>query len=187
MSLSQAIKRYGSVAARLVRRGENGAAGTEHVLVLEQAAGNTWKVVEAKLDAEGITVLRAQSFDEGLAGDASNMLGNLNSSTVTLVPNARKSVCRLLDIADVPPAQVEQMVALRLEVELPYPIADSVWVYEPRTNGEGAISNVLLMATPSNEIDLAEAELRKALEIEPEHASARFHLALSLKRAGRMH
>ena len=53
------------------------------------------------------------------------------------------------------------MVALRLEVELPYPVADSVWMYEPRTNSEGTISNVLVIATASSEIASAESELRK--------------------------
>ena len=161
MSLSQKIKSYGNFAMRLVRRGESGAAGTEHVLVLEQAGRNAWKVIEAKLEATGITVLSARSFEEGLAGSASEMLGNLNNSTVTLVPDSGKSVCRLLEIPDASPDELKRMVALRLEVELPYPVADSVWMYEPRTNSEGTISNVLVIATASSEIASAESELRK--------------------------
>ena len=162
MPLSQRIEGYRKSAARLLRRGGNGAQGTEDVVVLEQSAGGTWKVVEAKLDAEGITVHRARCFEGGLSDSAPAIFGSLNGCTVTLVPDSAKSLCRLLEIADASPDQLERMVALRLEVELPYPVADTTWVYEPRTNGDGSISKVLVLATASSEIASIEAVLRKS-------------------------
>ncbi len=153
-------------------------------MVLQQpsAALNTWKVVEAELNATGITVLRArlslrdslakrssaQSREEGSSeGSVSEMLGNLNGTTVTLVPDSARSVCRLLDIAAAAPEQLKHMVALRLELELPYPVADSVWVCEepqqwrePGTNGDGTIPKVLVIAAAAEDIALAESELR---------------------------
>ncbi len=167
MSLQEKVKNFGSFATRLVRGAESlglagkGSEGTKRVLVVEQAAGKRWKMVEAKIDADGIRVTGARSFEDGIEGSASEMVADKNRSTVVLVPNSGKSVCRVLEIGDAPLGQLDHMVALRLEAELPYPVTDSVWAYKPIKNGKDTIASVSVIAVASDEVASAESELAK--------------------------
>ena len=167
VSLQEKVKNFTTFATHLVRGADspglsgNGSEETKHVLVVEQAAGKRWKIVEANIDADGIRVTGAQSFEEGIKGSASEMVADRNKSTVVLVPNSGKSVCRVIEVGDAPSGQLDHMVALRLEAELPYPVTDSVWAYKPIQNGKGTIASVSVIAVASDEVASAESELAK--------------------------
>jgi len=114
-----------------------------------------WRVVEARIDAAGVTVLAAyarhKDSAEGACGHGGSML---------FIPDARQSVCRLLDMPDVPQAQLDQLVALRLEVELPYPPQESTWACRRLPASEDGVGPVVLIAQATKSIREAEVALR---------------------------
>lgn len=133
-------------------------AKNRRVLVLERINEREWKAVEGEVGGDRITVFGAEILksDDGTP-DFSRLA---NSADVILVSNSPKAVCRFLDLASAPSDQTERMVALRLETELPYPVAESTWVWERQEIGNVTAGNVLVIATGTAEIAEAEDELR---------------------------
>ena len=156
MPLVEKIKQYSHKAARWLP-GDTGTPKSGRILVLEQIPGNGWKAVEAEI-GDDIAVLDARTIPAEDPNGVAALLAASNGTAIALIPDAHKSVCRLLDIANAAPDQIERMVALRLEVELPYPAAESTWVCEPCLNGKNA-SRALLIAAPTSEIAKAERAL----------------------------
>jgi len=137
-----------------------------HVLVFERTC-TRWKVIEAEIGGDSVTVLRAQIMErqpDGPPPDALSRFVELaKTAEVILLANSDMAVCRLLQLPDAPPDQTRRMVALRLETELPYPPAESLWVCErQRPIAAARPPRVLVMASPAPEIEQAEAELRQA-------------------------
>lgn len=137
------------------------AAATTTALAVEAVGPADWKVVEARIDATGVTVLAAYAWN-GEAETRPAAAGQAGSAAhVLFIPDARQSVCRLLDMPDVPQAQLEQLVALRLEVELPYPPQESTWACRRLPGGDGEAKPVVLIAQASKSL-LSEAPAPEA-------------------------
>lgn len=157
MPLMQELRQLARRSAAKLLSGESEPPRTGRVLVVEQTHGGGWKVIDAEI-GDAIAVLDARTFEDGDQQEVLSMLAASNGAAVTLIPDSRRAVCRLIEIASASPDQIERLVALRLEVELPYPAAESTWVCEPCLNGRNP-SRALLIAAPTKEIAEAERAL----------------------------
>lgn len=136
------------------------ASAPARFLAVEQAGGGRWNVVDARIDGGTVAVLAAYRLDEEtLRGGIAEALAPASGRKLLLIPDSRQAVCRLLDMPDVPQPQLEQMVALRLEVELPYPPAESTWVCTRLPAAEGAHGPVVLIAAATKHIENTESRL----------------------------
>ncbi len=135
------------------------------IVVLERVSENEWKAVKAEVGGDGITVSDAQvlQFGAGSSGgrDERAWARLANGAEACLVANSPKSVCRFLEVAQATPEQTRQMLALRLETELPYPVAESTWVCERPEAADSAGGNVLVLATETAGVADAEDQLRE--------------------------
>lgn len=104
-------------------------------------------------------MLRAWSWCNG--DGTARQTGAGSAGQVILVPDARQSVCRLLEVPDAPQDQIQRMVGLRLEVELPYPPDQSTWACRrlPGDGSSGSMEPVLLIAQATASLESAEAQL----------------------------
>ncbi|MCC6487649.1 MAG: PilN domain-containing protein [Candidatus Hydrogenedentes bacterium] len=155
--LTQKLRQLARNSAAQMVSGKSVTPKSGRVLVVEQTPSCGWKVIDAEI-GDAITVLDARTIAGENQRDAAALLAAANGTAITLVPDSRKAVCRLIEIANASPDQIEQMVALRLEVELPYPAAETTWVCEPCLNGRNT-SRALLLATPTKDIAQAERAL----------------------------
>ena len=134
------------------------------VLVLERTSGKEWKAVEAEVGGDRVTVSRAEilkSADEASAASSGPDFAECaNNGDVVLVSSSDTAVCRSIEVPDASSDEMRRMVALRLETELPYPVAESTWVWERQDNGGTDAGTVLVIATRNAEIEEAEGELR---------------------------
>lgn len=137
---------------------------TFRVFAVEQTEDSRWKIVDAQIGSEHITILDAYTLDEQSfqvdEQTAYSILDPENEGDIILVPDSRQSICRLLDIPDVPQAQLEQVVSLRLEVELPYPPDQSTWSFARQGIDAEGNAPVLLLAAAKPPITLAEDYLK---------------------------
>ncbi len=156
MSLAEVVNKV-----RKLAHFESGPArdvrGKRNVVVLERLAERKWAAVAAEVGGERIVVSGAEVLDPGADRVAWNRLAS--GADVTLVADARRSVCRFLEMAEASPEQTRRMMALRLETELPYPVSESTWVCERQAAGEDA-DKVLVLAVASDTIAEAEKDLR---------------------------
>ena len=162
MSVLETLKQQGRrLNIALEPDGVDVGAPTAAIAVEEVSPGE-WKAVEARIDATGVTVLSARRWSASDAGgdDAAAAVKHGGERLALFIPDPRQSVCRLLDMPDVPQAQLDQMVALRLEVELPYPPQESTWACRRLPSADGARAPVLLIAQATKSIDATEAGLR---------------------------
>lgn len=145
-------------------RARRGLAKTGPVVVLERVSDDEWKAVKAEVGGDRITVSDAQVLRSGAGSSAERDRGAWtrlgNGAEACLVANSPKSVCRFLDLVQATPEQTRQMVALRLETELPYSVAESTWVCERPETADAAGGNVLVLATETAGIADAEDRLR---------------------------
>jgi Fimbrial assembly protein (PilN) len=123
------------------------------VVVLARNGERSWRALDGEVGGDRIRISGTHVLDEGQRLP--------DCPDATLVSNSRKSVCRLLSLAEAPNDQVQRMVSLRLETELPYAVTDSTWVCERQANGSPTSADVLVIATATSEIVAAEDELRK--------------------------
>lgn len=155
------------------------------VTVLKRAGGR-WKVVEAGMSSAGIVIRRARVLgnsgaplspsdrgpldrairaSEAAPADAIPSLNN--HGQVILLAGSDRSICRLMQLPQASEEDTRRMVALRLETELPYPVAESLWACEravaPEAEGASPARNgatsVILLATPMAEIAESEKSL----------------------------
>jgi len=133
-------------------------AKNRRVLVLERTSEREWKAVEGEVGGDRITVFRAEVLKSMDGTPDLSQLGN--GADVILVSNSPRAVCRFLDLASASADQTERMVALRLETELPYPVAESTWVWERQEPANATAGSVLVIATGTAEIKEADEELR---------------------------
>jgi hypothetical protein len=126
--------------------------------VVLEAAGDAWKVVEAEIGGDEIVVLGAHPATA--ADGVPAPLRTRDGGEVALLPSLKTCVCRVIDLPGATADQIDNMMALRIELELPYPVAESTWACEPRMNGHGANGQVLLIAAASREIAPAEQALQ---------------------------
>jgi hypothetical protein len=133
-------------------------AKNRHVLVLERISEREWKAVDGEVGGDRIKVFGAEVLKSDSGTPDFARLAN--SADIILVSNSARAVCRFLDLASAPSDQTERMVALRLETELPYPVAESTWVWERQGAGNVTAGSVLVIATGTAEITQAEEELR---------------------------
>jgi Tfp pilus assembly PilM family ATPase len=131
------------------------------MIVLERA-GDRWKVVEAGVAAGGIVVRRARMLSHAGSkpGEAAEAFPSLNNrAQVILVAGSDRSVCRRIQAPAASDEDTRRMVALRLETELPYPVAESFWVCERLNGSANGESPVLVLAIPRAEVADAERAL----------------------------
>lgn len=135
------------------------------VVVLKRDSGNRLKGVVADIGGDRITIVRAGVF--GQSHDTSDGSGrwDLNPlprhDELSLVLVSNRAVCRLFALPTATREQTRRMASLRLETELPYPVADSAWVCERQTGGAPNVGgNVLVIAAPTGDISPAEKNLR---------------------------
>lgn len=135
-------------------------AGTHarRAVILEQS-GDAWKAVEAEIGGDHIVVLNAHAVS-GQQGPP-EAVRTRNGNDVALLPELQTCVCRVFDMPGAVGDQVRSMVSLRLELELPYPVAESTWACEAQMNGHGPSGRVLLIAAATQEIALAEHTLHE--------------------------
>ncbi|MBN2309841.1 MAG: PilN domain-containing protein [Candidatus Hydrogenedentes bacterium] len=165
MSLTTRLAERGRAAIQFLRRRNRAAGAPRTVLILERAGEHQWKAIEAEIAEGRATISRAcmwpSTAPAGAPGESRGEGESFaNADEVVLVVNSRSSVCRFLDLVNAPPDQIRRMVALRLETELPYPVADSTWVTERQDNGAPGKGNVLVLAAATADIASAEEELR---------------------------
>jgi hypothetical protein len=134
------------------------------VLVLERTSGKEWKAVEAEVGGDRVTISRAEllrSADEASGASSGPGFAEFaNNCDVVLVSSSDTAVCRSIEVPNASSDEMRRMVALRLETELPYPVAESAWVWERQENGGTDAGTVLVIATHNAEIAEAEGELR---------------------------
>ena len=82
-----------------------------------------------------------------------------NRAQVILVAGSDRSVCRRMQAPAASDEDTRRMVALRLETELPYPVAESFWVCERLNGSADGESPVLVLAIPRAEVADAEQAL----------------------------
>ena len=129
---------------------------------------NEWKAVEAEVGGERITVLSARVLPGPgtgpIRGGSQTGLNEVGDDReIVLVSNSDKAVWRLLTLPSATAHETRRMVALRLETELPYPVAESTWVCERQPGKDiSADGNVLVIAVPTAEIAEVEKELGRA-------------------------
>ena len=131
------------------------------MIVLERA-GDRWKVLEAGVAAGGIVIRRARVLSHGQPkpGEAAEPLPSLsNRAQVILVAGSDRAVCRRIQAPAASDEDTRRMVALRLETELPYPVAESFWVCERLNGSANGESPVLVLAIPRAEVADAEQAL----------------------------
>ena len=125
------------------------------VTVLKRAGGR-WKVVEAGMSSAGIVIRRARVLgnsgaplspsdrgpldrairaSEAAPADAIPSLNN--HGQVILLAGSDRSICRLMQLPQASEEDTRRMVALRLETELPYPVAESLWACERAAGARG--------------------------------------------------
>jgi hypothetical protein len=127
-----------------------------------ERAGDRWKAVEADVAAGGIVIRRARVLSparpkQGEAGEPLPQLGN--RVQVVLVAGSDRAICRRLQTPAASEEDTRRMVALRLETELPYPVAESFWVCERLNGSANGESPVLVLAIPRAEVAEAEQAL----------------------------
>ena len=150
----------GLALLRSLDRPKGGTDAKKRVLALKRIDENLYKAVLGEIGGDRVRITSAGTVGDG-ASDTLDIGALAQNANVVLVSNSKKSVCRLLKLADASSEHLNQMVAIRLETELPYPVADSTWVCEQRENGNPSAANGLVIATASDEIATAEAELKK--------------------------
>ena len=152
MSLTETLLARGRRVWASLDPGGQATEETRRVLIVEPAGDGAWNVVEGEVGGDRVAVLRAERVDD---------LDSLaDGAEVTLVSNSPKSVCRFLDLIDAAPDELRRMAALRLETELPYPVAESTWVVERREGHDAQHRSALVLATSTAEIVQAERDLR---------------------------
>jgi hypothetical protein len=159
LSLVQLLRDSGKIVVASWQPRDPSPQTHRRVVVVEQAANGVWKFAEADITGDAVTVRRAQRVQAQDVDDFSEPAWARNHMQPVLIPEAQRSVCRLIDIADAPPDQMQRIIALRLELELPYPPAQSTWICEPQTNGDNHASRALLLAAATSEIATAERTL----------------------------
>ncbi|MDX9975473.1 MAG: hypothetical protein RBU21_20980, partial [FCB group bacterium] len=148
----------GTPVGAVVTVPEPAAGHARRAVVLEQSGGG-WKAVEAEIGGDRIVILNAQAVAGPLG--LPEAVRTRNGNEVALLPELLTCVCRVFDMPGAVGDQVRNMVALRLELELPYPVEESTWACEAQTNGHGPSGRVLLIAASTQEIALAEHMLRE--------------------------
>jgi len=148
----------GALALRSSRR--------RHVVVFERTR-DYWKALEAEVGAEQTNVIRLTTIqthpDDAPPLGLTNLAASAKSAEVILVSNSSRAIVRLLQLPQASPEQTRRMIALRLETELPYPVAESAWVCERQAPRDPARpGRVLVVAAPAGEIREAETELLDA-------------------------
>jgi hypothetical protein len=131
------------------------------MIVLERA-GDRWKVVEAGVAASGIVIRRARllSHVRSKPDGAAETLPSLgNRVQVVLVAGSDRAICRRMQVPAASEEDTHRMVAVRLETELPYPVAESFWACERLNGGADGEPPVLVLAIPRVEVTDAEQVL----------------------------
>lgn len=132
-----------------------------HVIVLERA-GDQCKVLEAAISGSALLIRRASVVPKAASGaGGADTLPHLNNrAEVILLATSDRSICRMMKMPAASAEDTMRMVALRLETELPYPLADSLWACERAGAPDaGSGSPVLVLATPREEIAASERML----------------------------
>lgn len=126
------------------------APQVRRVMAVELHADGESRCVLAEIGGDRPVVLGARAFG---AGDTGKMPAFAHGASAVLLANSERSICRRLDVPNTACVTVQQMIALRLEAELPYPVADSLWVYDqgPAVCANG--KHVLVVAVPKADVD----------------------------------
>ncbi|MCP4644729.1 MAG: hypothetical protein GY851_30085 [bacterium] len=162
MSVISTLLTKGRSMAGHMHGGGRAPTGPRHVAVLEHYEPGSWRLVEGQVGGDRPTVSSARILKTGGSGSAPGRIqlnGASHSNDVALVSSSARSVCRFVEMVEAPDDQIRQMVALRLETELPYPVEEAVWVCERRA-GHNADGNVLVVATASEDVERDESVLR---------------------------
>ena len=154
MSFINTLAGGGQALMKLIERQEARGSVHRRVVALERGHNGEWRGLEAELGGESIAVSRGWMLD----GEAAPIPSK--QAEATIVFNSRRAVCRLLELADAPASQVNSMVSLRLELELPFPVEETTWVCKPVENGRATVSQGLLIAAVTADVAEAEDALR---------------------------
>jgi len=133
------------------------------VAVLERLGEREWKAIEAEVTPQEIKVLRthlpaADAIGTHEPWQPSQLAREMQ---IILVADSDRAVYRQLDVPPCPDEQMRRVTALQLETELPYPVAESIWVCErQRARGDGAAGCVLVIAAPGKGVKATEECLR---------------------------
>ncbi len=152
-ALREALRR----SPRLRRR-----SGREpHEVVVWERTPDGWKCLEGEIGGSRPRILRARLLPAEPGAQAPRAEGGRGAARqAILVVGSRRFVCRELEMPAASPDEIGQMVALRLETELPYELAEATWAHQLQGAGAGQDSSkVLLVAVPSEDIAAAEREL----------------------------
>ena len=128
------------------------------VIVLQRGRSKEWRVVQADISRDGISVLKAETIPSQLSSR------NIpNNAQVVLVSDSDQSVCRHLNLPGASAENTRRMVGVRLESELPYPVEESLWACERHPPGEeNPDGSILVFAAPANSIAEADREIHEA-------------------------
>lgn len=122
------------------------------VMAVELHAEGESRCVLAEIGGDRPVVLAARAFGAENIGE---LPAFAHGASAVLLANSERSICRRLDVPNTARVTVQQMIALRLEAELPYPVADSLWVYDqgPAVCANG--KHVLVVAVPKADVEAA--------------------------------
>lgn len=123
-----------------------------------------WNVVEGEVGGPALRILRARVIEDPSGPPALRAGGGIvTAKEAILVVSSRRFVCREIELPALSADELQRMLALRLETELPYALSEATWAFEHRGAApRQETANVLLVAIPSEDIAADEHELREA-------------------------
>ena len=130
-------------------------------VVVWERAGAGWKVLLGEIGTPVPRVLQARAVGAEDGSELSLFQSAFSKASETiLVVRSLRSVCRELELPLVSDADIQRIITLRLESELPYAASEAAWAYQ-RQDGSEEQRNVpvLLVAVPADDIAAAEQEL----------------------------
>ena len=87
--------------------------------------------------------------------------GFLRPHEAILVVSSRRSVCRELELPMASDEDMQRLLSLRLETELPYASSETAWTWQRQDSpGQSGTARVLFVAVPNADIAVAEQELQ---------------------------
>jgi hypothetical protein len=131
------------------------------VTVWEPTRGG-WKLLEGEIGGPELAVITARPVPHRGVGLATGAPRASAGECILIVDSAR-CVCRSLSVPAVSSQDIEKMVELRVETEVPYALADVVWAHQVQDLApERGSVTVLLVAVPAADVAGSEGALRAA-------------------------
>jgi len=152
------LGRLWDVLTRPVGSLEPTAGRTPRAVTVWERTANGWRLLEGKVGGSRPVFVRGRSLPDALPGRAElKRRGFLRGRDAVLVIAGERAVTRCLVLPTTSREEIEQILRVRLEMELPYEPQTATWAWEERNGAAPGGTKVFLMAAPTEDIAGAEA------------------------------